>query len=122
MAKKKVLIIDDDATVHLIVTKILSEDGYEVVSAKSGEQGFQLALSQRPNLIILDVIMPGIKGRDLCAKIKSYDVLKSIPVIFLTAKNSPDDVQAELEVGALSHLSKPIDPLQLRMNVKQALG
>lgn len=122
MSLKKILIIDDDATVHLIVTKILAENKYTVVSAKNGEQGFQLALKERPDLIILDVIMPGIKGRDLCVKIKSYDVLKSIPVVFLTAKNSQDDVQAELEAGAVSHLSKPIEATDLLATVKSIIG
>lgn len=122
MSNKKVLIIDDDASVHLIVTKILSESGYLVVSAKNGEQGFQLALKERPDLIILDVIMPGIKGRDLCVKIKSYDVIKDIPVIFLTAKNSQDDVQAELEAGAVSHLTKPIDAKEVLATVKSIIG
>ncbi len=122
MSNKKVLIIDDDDTVHMIVTKILSESGYLVVSAKNGEQGFQLALKERPDLIILDVIMPGIKGRDLCVKIKSYDVIKEIPVIFLTAKNSQDDVQAELEAGAVSHLTKPIDAKEVLATVKSIIG
>ncbi len=122
MSAKKILIVDDDATVHLIVTKILAENGYNVVSAKNGEQGFQLALSERPQMIILDVIMPGIKGRDLCAKFKTYDVLKSIPVVFLTAKNSQDDVQAELEAGAVSHLTKPIDAAAVLATVRSIIG
>ena len=122
MSAKKILIVDDDATVHLIVTKILAENGYNVVSAKNGEQGFQLALSERPQMIILDVIMPGIKGRDLCAKFKTYDVLKNIPVVFLTAKNSQDDVQAELEAGAVSHLTKPIDAAAMLATVRSIIG
>ena len=122
MPNKKILIVDDDATVHLIVTKILAENGYSVVSAKNGEQGFQLALKERPDLIILDVIMPGIKGRDLCVKIKSYDVLNNIPVVFLTAKNSSDDVQAELEAGATSHLTKPIDAAAVLATVRSIIG
>jgi CheY-like chemotaxis protein len=106
---KKILIVDDDPAVHLIATPLLVKAGYEVVSAKSGEQGLQLALSARPDLIILDVIMPGIKGRELCFKIKAYDVLKDIPVVFLTAKDSADDLKAEMEVGGLTHITKPIN-------------
>src|SRR5476649_2570523 len=102
---KKILLVDDDPGVHFIVTPILTKEGYDVVSAKTGEQGLQLALNQRPDLIILDVIMPGIKGRDLCAKMKAYEVLKNIPVIFLTAKDSEEDIKAELDVGAITHLT-----------------
>ncbi len=115
---KKILLVDDDPSVHLIVAPLLSKEGFVVVSAKSGEQGLQLALSERPDLIILDVLMPGIKGRELCVKIKAYEVLKQTPVIFLTAKESPDDVKAELAAGALTHLTKPIDPVNLISVVK----
>ena len=74
---KKILLVDDDPGAHVVIVPILSKAGYTVVSAKTGEQALLLALSDRPDLIILDVIMPGIKGRDLCRKIKAYDVLKS---------------------------------------------
>lgn len=118
---KKILIVDDDPGVHFIATPILTKEGFDVVSAKTGEQGLQLALNHRPDLIILDVIMPGIKGRDLCMKIKSYDVLKKIPVIFLTAKDSDDDIKAELDAGAVTHLTKPIDAAKLNSVVKGIL-
>ena len=81
-----------------------------------------MALDQRPDLIILDVIMPGIKGRELCTKIKSYEVLKNIPVVFLTAKDSDDDIKAELDAGAVTHLTKPIDSAKLVTVVKSILG
>ena len=119
---KKILIVDDDPGIHLLLVPALAKVGYTVVSAKNGEHGFQLALNERPDLIILDVIMPGIKGRDLCLKIKSYDVLKHIPVIFLTAKDSIEDVQAELEAGALTHLNKPINPSELVAAVRSTIG
>lgn len=119
---KTILVVDDDPGVHLITAPLLAREGYRVVSAKSGEQGLQLALSERPHLIILDVIMPGIKGRELCAKIKAYDVLKNIPVIFLTSKDSPDDLKAELEAGALSHLTKPVDPKHFVSTVRSIIG
>lgn len=120
--QKRILVIDDDPSVHFIITPVLSKEGYTVISAKHGEHGLHLALDERPDLIILDVIMPGIKGRELCAKIKSYEVLKSIPVVFLTAKDSDDDIKAELDVGAVTHLSKPIDSTQLVTVIKSILG
>ena len=118
---KKILLVDDDPGTHFIVTPILTKQGYIVISAKHGEQGLQVALNERPDLIVLDVIMPGIKGRELCAKIKSYQVLKNIPVVFLTAKDSDDDIKAELDAGAMAHLTKPIDPSQLMSIVKGIL-
>ena len=119
---KKILLVDDDPGMHLIVVPILSKAGYSVLSAKNGEQALHLALNERPDLIILDVIMPGIKGRDLCKKIKAYDVLKNIAVIFLTAKNSQDDIQAELDAGAVTHLTKPVNPMELLKTVDGIIG
>ena len=119
---KKILLVDDDSGIHFVATPILTKNGYHVISARTGEHGLQLALNERPDLIILDVILPGIKGRDLCAKIKSYDVLKNIPIVFLTAKDSDDDIRAELDAGAVTHMTKPIDSAQLIAVLKGILG
>jgi len=119
---KKILLVDDDPGVHLVIVPILSKAGYFAISAKNGEQALHLALNERPDLIILDVIMPGIKGRDLCKKIKAYDVLKDIPVIFLTAKDSEDDVKAELEAGAIAHLTKPVNPIDFLKSIDGIIG
>ena len=119
---KKVLVIDDDPGVHVLVAALLTKQGYAVVAAHNGEQGLQLALSEKPQMILLDVIMPGIKGRELCVKIKSYEVLKNIPVVFLTAKDSPDDLQAQMDVGGLTHLTKPVDPEYFVSVVNSILG
>jgi DNA-binding response OmpR family regulator len=119
---KKILLVDDDPGVHLLIVPVLSKAGYFAESAKTGEQALQLALKDRPDLIILDVIMPGIKGRDLCKKIKAYDVLKNIAIIFLTAKDSEDDIKAELEAGAITHLTKPVDPSALLRTIDSIIG
>jgi DNA-binding response OmpR family regulator len=119
---KKILLVDDDPGVHLVTVPILSKAGYYAISAKNGEQALHLALNERPDLIILDVIMPGIKGRDLCKKIKAYGVLKDTPVIFLTAKDSEDDVKAELEAGAITHLTKPVNPMDLLKTIDGIIG
>ncbi len=119
---KKILLVDDDSGVHVLVVPILSKAGYTSISAKNGEQALHMALNERPDLIIMDVIMPGIKGRDLCKKIKAYDVLKDIPVVFLTAKDSEDDVKAELEAGAVAHLTKPINTADLLKSIEKIIG
>ena len=119
---KKILLVDDDPGMHVVIVPILSKAGYVAISAKNGEQALHLALNERPDLIILDVIMPGIKGRDLCKKIKAYDVLRAIPVIFLTAKDSQDDIQAEMEAGAITHLTKPVNPTDLLQAIDGVIG
>ena len=82
----------------------------------------QLVFQDRFDLIILDVIMPGIKGRELCKRIKTNDELKDIPVIFLTVKNSEDDIKAELEAGALAHLTKPVKPAEFLKTIEGIIG
>jgi len=119
---KKILLVDDDPGMHLIIVPILTKAGYFVFSAKNGEQALHMALNERPELIILDVIMPGIKGRDLCKKIKAYDVLKNIAIVFLTAKDSEDDIKAELEAGAITHLTKPVNPTELVKTIDGIIG
>ena len=119
---KKILLVDDDPGEHVLIVPILSKAGFMAVSAKTGEQALHLALYERPDLIILDVIMPGIKGRDLCKKIKAYDVLKDIPIIFLTAKDSEDDVKAELNAGAIAHLTKPVNTVDLLKTIDGIIG
>jgi CheY-like chemotaxis protein len=119
---KKILLVDDDPGLHLVIVPMLSKSGYSVTSAKTGEEALQLVFQDRFDLIILDVIMPGIKGRELCKRIKTNDELKDIPVIFLTVKNSEDDIKAELEAGALAHLTKPVKPAEFLKTIEGIIG
>lgn len=118
---KSVLIVDDDESLIKTVRPILMSAGYSVLTANSGEEGLLIAEKQKPDLIILDVILPGIKGREVCKQLKEQTRTKNIPVVFLTAKDSPDDVRAELEAGAQSHLTKPVNPKDLLSCVRKIL-
>lgn len=118
---RTVLLIDDDQTQWVTVRSILMNHGFSVLVAKTGEEGMQIAKAQKPDLILLDVILPGIKGREVCRRLKSDYATKDIPVIFLTAKNSPDDMAAEKEMGAVAHLTKPVDVKTLVATVKKNL-
>jgi len=119
---KSVLLVDDDEAVVKTIRPALISRGYSVLSANSGEDGMRIAQSQKPDLIILDVIMPGIKGREVCKILKEGDETKDIPVMFLTAKDSPDDIQAEKEAGAVAHLTKPVNIKELISTVKEVIG
>jgi len=119
---QSVLVIDDDETLVKTVRPALMANGYSVLTANSGEDGLAIARSQRPDLIILDVILPGIKGRDVCKKLKADKATHDIPVIFLTAKDSQDDIQAELQAGGEMHLTKPVDPNALLSSVRSVLA
>jgi CheY-like chemotaxis protein len=110
---RSVLVIDDDEGLIKTVRPLLISHGFSVLTATSGEDGLTVAKTQKPDIILLDVILPGIKGRDVCRAIKDDPATKHIPVIFFTAKDSADDIRAEMEAGAEDHITKPIDPRTL---------
>jgi len=118
---RSILVVDDDDTVSKIVRPILFSHGFSVLAASTGEEGLQIARSQKPDLILLDVILPGIKGRDVCMKLKEDPSTKKIPVIFLTSKDSPEDIEAENKVGSAGHLTKPVNPKTLVNMVQSVL-
>ena len=118
----KILLVEDNEMNRDMLSRRLQRKGYQVVLAVDGRSGVEMTQTQAPDLVLMDVIMPGIKGRDLCKKIKAYEVLKDISVIFLTAKDSEDDIQAELEAGAVTHLTKPVNPTDLLQVINGIIG
>ncbi len=119
--RKSILVVDDDPSLLKSIKPLLLSKGFSVLTALTGEKGLQIAKRQKPDLILLDVILPGIKGRQVCAKLKEDADTQRIPVIFLTAKDSPDDVKAELAVGAIAHVTKPFNSNKLLEEIKKAL-
>jgi len=118
---RSILVIDDDETLIKTVRPLLISNGFSVLTALTGEDGIQIAKSQKPDLILLDVILPGIKGREVCRTLKENNQTKHIPVVFFTAKDSADDIQAEMQAGAEDHLTKPLDPKILISTIKGIL-
>ncbi|MBU0469492.1 MAG: response regulator [Candidatus Omnitrophica bacterium] len=119
---KSILIIDDDQTQVMTVRPMLMSAGYSVLSAETGEMGLQIAETQKPDLILLDVILPGMKGREVCKRLKNNEVTKDIPVIFVTVKDSKDEIVAEMDAGAHAHLTKPISVKVLISTIRSILG
>ena len=119
---KRILVVDDEKMLHAMLKSVFASHGFDLISALTGEEGLEMAASAKPDVIILDVIMPGMKGREVCRRLKADPATKDIPVLFLTAKNSEDDIQAELAVGAVGHITKPINSMALVRQVKNILG
>jgi len=119
---KKILIIDDDKGLLKMMKVSLTARGFDILTAATGEKGLVVAARKKPDLIILDVILPGIKGREVCVRLKGDSQTKDIPVVFLTAKSSPDDIQAELAAGAISHITKPLDSHKVLTEINKLLG
>lgn len=110
----KVLVIEDEPEIRTILEKALRHaGGFDVVTARSGAEGLDIARHERPALILLDAVMPELDGYETCRRIKSIPELSETPVVFLTASTEPRDVRAAEEAGAAACLGKPFDPLAL---------
>ena len=122
VGRKSILVIDDDQGFLKLIYANLISNGYQVATAATGEEGLKLATKVKPDMIILDVILPGIKGREVCLRLKEDAATRNVPVMFLTAKDSPDDIQAEMAVGAVTHLTKPVDTKRLLQEIQKILS
>lgn len=111
-----ILIVDDEVTNIEIMNAVL-EDSYEICFATSGEQAIEVARQVLPDLILLDVMMPGIDGYDVCERIKSERLLADVPVIFTTGLTNQDAEVRGLSLGAIDYITKPIQPVVLRARV-----
>ena len=110
MAYAKVLVVEDNPDILELVTYNLEAQGYEVLRAVTGESGLACARKENPDLIILDVMLPGLNGLDVCRKLKQEDSTRRTPVILLTAKSEDSDVISGLELGADDYITKPFSP------------
>lgn len=120
---KKVLFIEDESALQRAATQILSEEGYQVLSALDGEIGLRLAREEMPDLILLDIILPKKDGFEVLGELKSDSATKNIPVIILTNLEGSADVQRALELGATTYLVKTNYRLQeVVEKVKQVIG
>jgi len=116
----KVLVIEDDGNINELITFNLAENGYEPISAHDGVQGLALALSERPDLILLDIMLPGKNGIDVCRELRETHRSK-IPVIMLTAKGEEIDKVLGLEFGADDYITKPFSVRELMARIKAVL-
>ncbi|MBU0467409.1 MAG: response regulator [Candidatus Omnitrophota bacterium] len=118
---KKILIIDDEPHIIMMVKSRLRANGFDVVTAENGAAGFETAKKEKPDLIILDVLMPEMNGIETLTKLKNTDETKDIPVIMFTAKGQAEDVEKAQEAGACDYLVKPFSPPILLEKVTKAL-
>lgn len=121
MAKSTILVIDDEKDILKLLQYNLEKEGYQTLLAKSGEEGFELAKQKKPSLIVLDLMLPGLDGLEVCKLLKGDPVTRSIPIIMLTAKSSEIDQVVGLELGAIDYISKPFGIKIFLARVKNAL-
>ena len=114
----KILIVEDTLTIREEIHDILVMEGYIVFEAENGGIGFEIALKERPDLIISDILMPKLNGFEMYKKLQNNKTTKLIPLIFLSAKAEKSDIRAGMNLGAEDYLTKPIDVEDLLNTVK----
>ena len=121
MAKAKILVIDDEEDILELVRFNLTKEDYQVLCASSGEKGLELVSSEHPNLIVLDLMLPGLGGLEVAGRLKETALSRTIPIIMLTAKGEETDIVAGLEMGADDYVTKPFSPRVLVARVRAVL-
>lgn len=121
MTAATILVADDSLLIRAVVRASLEEEGYSVIEAVDGERALEVCQRQAPDIILLDVEMPGLDGYQVLARLKSDAGLKDIPVVFLTSRNRMEDVLTGLRGGAHDYLKKPFETAELMARVASAL-
>lgn len=122
MRRPRVLIVEDEPHIVLSLEFLLERAGYETISATDGEEGLALATRLRPDIVLLDIMLPKRNGYDVCRAIKSDPELAGTPVIMLTAKGQEVEVLKGLELGASAYVTKPFGNAEILEAVRAALG
>ncbi|MBP7688546.1 MAG: response regulator [Thermoflexales bacterium] len=118
----KALIVEDDPDARKVLSLILKLDGYQIHSAPGGQEALNILADLVPDVILLDVMMPGMDGYQVCQWVRSNPAVRHVPVIMLSGKADPESVARGMEVGADEYLSKPITPSSLTKQLKTVLA
>lgn len=119
--KEKILVVDDEKDILKMLDYNLKKDGFRIISVQDGKEALELAEREHPDLIILDLMLPGIDGLEVCKMLKKQEKTSVIPVIMLTAKSQETDKIVGLELGADDYVTKPFSPKELIARIKAVL-
>jgi diguanylate cyclase (GGDEF)-like protein len=120
MTRQTILIADDSTAIVTLLRAVLGEE-YDVIVAPTGPAAVETALERQPDLILLDVMMPGMDGFEVCCRLRAEERTQRIPVMFITGLNAPEDERRGLELGAIDFIAKPIQPAIVRLRVRNHL-
>ena len=121
MANETVLLIEDEKNILELVKYNLEQEGFRILTATKGNTGLETALKERPALVILDLMLPGMNGLEICKTLKQNDKTRAIPIIMLTAKGTESDKVVGLELGADDYITKPFSPREFVARIKAVL-
>ncbi|MDX1987942.1 MAG: response regulator [Candidatus Obscuribacter sp.] len=119
----KVLLVDDDTNIRMVAVMGLEDEmDWEIQEASSGQEAIQLASIQKPDLILLDMMMPDMDGITTFGKLRELDTAKDTPIIFMTAKVQPQEIESYKVLGARGVIIKPFDPITLAQEIQDILA
>lgn len=121
MSKETILIVDDEEDILELIKFNLKGEGYNILQAMTGEEAIKIAKQSGPDLIVLDLMLPGIDGLEVTRYLKNKDVTTNIPIVMLTAKGEESDIVTGLELGANDYISKPFSPRELTARIRAIL-
>ena len=121
MSKPLIVVVEDETDIQDIIAYNLKREGYDVLTATRGDQGLSLIQAKNPDLIILDIMLPGIDGLTICQQLRAETKTKALPIIILSAKEEESDVVIGLGLGADDYIPKPFSPRELLARVKAVL-
>ncbi len=121
MAGLKILVVEDEKNIAKVVAYNLEREGYQVSAARDGEEALEKAMRERPDLVVLDLMLPKVDGLEVCRQLRSQPHTAHLPIIMLTAKTQEADRVVGLELGADDYLAKPFSPRELVARVKAVL-
>jgi len=118
----RILIIDDDKSTTRLLEIILSKDNYEIVAVNNSEEALSTAVVYSPDLILLDVMMPGVDGLEICRNLRAEPQFTQIPVIFFTSIGNVEEKVAAFDSGATDFLTKPVHPEELKIRIRTLIS
>jgi len=121
MARELILVVEDDEDIQELVRYNLAQAGYRVILAGTGEEGLKATRTKVPDLVLLDIMLPGMDGLEVCRLLSAQDDMRHVPIIMLTAKGEEADIVTGLQMGAADYITKPFSPRVLLARIKVVL-
>lgn len=120
--KKKILLVDDSRTTLMMEKMILRTEDFDIVTAADGAEGVRMAIAEKPDLIVLDIVMPNMDGFETCTALRAQESTAATPIIMVTTRGEEANVQRGYEAGCNDYVTKPINGLELLTKVRDLLG